>query len=177
MDLSIHIRRADENDAAQVASVLNGVIAEDGLTVLDASISVEEERRFIAELGDRSLLHVADAGDHGILGVQSLSPISPVWTGSMHHVGTLGTWVAGGWRGIGVGQRLSAATFEFARSRGYQKLSIQVLASNQRALRFYRRLGFRRIGVAKRHVLLRGRYHDEVLLELQFGDSPGPASA
>jgi RimJ/RimL family protein N-acetyltransferase len=43
---------------------------------------------------------------------------------------------------------------------------IQVLAVNSRALGFYRSLGFRDIGVARKHVKLADTLRDEVFLEL-----------
>ena len=62
--------------------------------------------------------------------------------------------------------KLSGASIGFARSNGYTKIVIQVLAGNDRALRFYRRLGFTDIGTARQHVRLAGQLHDEIYLEL-----------
>ena len=47
---------------------------------------------------------------------------------------------------------------------------IQVLASNVRARRFYEGLGFRDIGVARRHVRLGDKVHDEVYMEVQLAE-------
>ena len=60
-------------------------------------------------------------------------------------------------------------SFSFARSHGYRKVVIQVLADNERALRFYRSLGFRDIGIAKEHVRLSNKFHDEIYLEKEVG--------
>jgi L-amino acid N-acyltransferase YncA len=65
----------------------------------------------------------------------------------------------------GVGRSLCAATFEAARERGFVKLSAMIRADNPGALRFYQSQGFRVLGVAERHALVRGRYIDEVLAE------------
>jgi RimJ/RimL family protein N-acetyltransferase len=51
---------------------------------------------------------------------------------------------------------------------------VQILAGNERALRFYRGLGFVDIGVARRHVTLMGRLHDVVFLETFLKPAPPP---
>jgi ribosomal protein S18 acetylase RimI-like enzyme len=77
----------------------------------------------------------------------------------------MGTWLRSDVRGRGFGRLLAEESFRFAENHGYRKIVIQVLSENERALRFYRSLGFRDIGIAKEHVLLSGKFHDEVYLE------------
>jgi GNAT superfamily N-acetyltransferase len=45
--------------------------------------------------------------------------------------------------GLGVAQRLMGAAEDWARSRGYRLLSLDVFADNKRAVAFYERRGFR----------------------------------
>jgi GNAT superfamily N-acetyltransferase len=45
--------------------------------------------------------------------------------------------------GTGIAARLMAAAEEWARSRGYRLLSLDVFADNKRAIDFYERGGFR----------------------------------
>ena len=77
----------------------------------------------------------------------------------------MGTWLRRDFRGRGIGRLLAEESFKFARSVGYMKIVIQVLADNESALRFYRRLGFQDIGIARQHVRLGDKFHDEVYLE------------
>jgi L-amino acid N-acyltransferase YncA len=173
--MPVSIRRATVEDAASISAVLNGVIAEGNLTLFDQPFSVEDERRFIATLGPRSALHVADE-DGRILGVQSVDLFSQA-AASLRHVATMGTWLSPDARGRGLGRKLFTPSVSFARANGYLKIVVQVLAMNERALRFYRGLGFTNIGVAKKHVQLSGTFHDEVYLELLLDSgSEDPAS-
>ncbi len=162
--MPVRIRRATVEDAAAVAGLLNGVIAEGRLTAFDRPFSVEDERQFISALGPRSVLHVAD-DDGTILGLQSVDRLS-IWASSMDHVATLGTWLEPEARGRGIGPRLFEHSVAFARAHDYSKIVIQVLAVNSRALAFYRGLGFRDIGVARDHVRLAGTLLDEIYLEM-----------
>ena len=157
------IRKVTVEDARQVADVMNSVIAEGRHTIFDRPFTVEEETQFISSLGSRSVLHVAEIAGK-ITGVQSIDLLTDLAT-SVQHVATMGTWLLLDYRGLGIGRSLAEESFRFARSHGYRKIVIQVLADNHRALRFYRSLGFCDVGIAKQHVQLGGVFYDEVYLE------------
>ena len=164
------IRKAAPDDAGAVASVLNSVILEGRHTALTEPFTEDEERAFIAGLGDRSALFVAEV-DGGIVGIQSIDPDAAArYTDSMRHVATVGTWIRADVRGGGIGRRLAEASLAFARAKGYRKIAIQVLADNERALRFYGGRGFERVGVARDHVRLHDGFRDVVYLEKLLGD-------
>jgi phosphinothricin acetyltransferase len=114
-------------------------------------------RRFLAEVGGRAV------------GLQSVDLLVS-FAASMRHVGTIGTWLRPEARGSGLGRRMARHSVAFAREQGYEKFVIQMLASNARARRFYEGLGFREIGVARRHVRLGDELHDEVYMEVQLED-------
>lgn len=145
--MTLVVRQATVDDARLVADVINSVIAEGGLTLFDAPFSESQERAFIEALRLRSVLHVA-AEDDEVVGVQSIERFA-TFSASTNHVATMGTWLRPTARGRGIGRRLATESFAFAQSHDYEKVMIQVLAGNQRALRFYRSLGFVDIGVAR----------------------------
>jgi RimJ/RimL family protein N-acetyltransferase len=100
-----------------------------------------------------------------IVGYQSLDLYSPSLS-SMAHVGQLGTFLLPEWRRRGVGLALFDATRQFAASSGYQKLVIQVRASNLSAQEFYKRLGFVGCGRLRAQVIVEGTPDDEIVMEL-----------
>lgn len=166
--VSERIRRATVADAEAAAAVLNSVIDERRYTLFDRPFSVDDERRFIASLGERSALFVAEL-DGRVVGVQSMDAFVP-WANAMRHVATIGTWLVTDARGRGLGRRMTAHSLAFARAHDYEKFVIQVLASNTAACRFYRGMGFRDIGVARRHVRLGDTLHDEIYMEVPIGE-------
>ncbi len=161
--MSIAIRRAGPDDAPGVVEVFNGVIAERCYTAMAEPVTVATEAEYLAGLGPRGVMFVAEAEGH-IVGFQTLEPFA-AFTTSMDHVGILGTQLAPEWRGRGVGLALWQASTTFAREHGYEKVLIYVRAGNAAALGFYRKLGFRDIGVARRQVCIDGVYEDEVFME------------
>jgi L-amino acid N-acyltransferase YncA len=166
-DVIVAIRRATLDDAAGIAAVLNDVVAERDYTILDGPFSTDAERAFLASLPARSAVFVPER-EGAILGAQSIDLFSAAST-AMGHVGTMGTWIRHDARGRGFGRRLAEASLAFAREHAYSKLVVQVLASNSRALAFYRALGFTDIGIARAHVFLNGALRDEIYLEKLLG--------
>jgi L-amino acid N-acyltransferase YncA len=163
--MSTLVRAATVEDAACVADVLNGVIAEGRYTLFDVPFLEDDERGFISSLGERSTVLVAELAGQ-IVGVQSLGPFLSYRSTS--HVATMGTWLRADVRGRGIGRLLATQSFGFARAHDYTKIVIQVLATNTMALRFYRALGFVEIGVARKHVRLADVFHDEIYMERQL---------
>ena len=161
--MEIRIRQAVPEDAPGVVEVLNSIIAERRYSAFDTPLSIEEERSFIASLGPREAMFLAEVNGQ-VVGVQTIDGYAK-YTGSMQHVGIMGTFVLRDYRGKGIGRALAGRTFSFARRCGYEKILIYVRASNEGALRFYKGLGFVEIGRASRQVKIDGQYDDEIFLE------------
>jgi ribosomal protein S18 acetylase RimI-like enzyme len=163
------VRRDHIGDAAGIAGVLNSIIAEGRFTALTGHWTAEAELAFLQSLGPRSEIFLATVNGH-IVGFQVIEPFA-TYTTAMDHVAILGTYVDRDFRGRGLGQRLAQATFEFAREQGFEKIVIYVLAHNEGALAYYRRLGFVEKGVLVRQTKVERVYYDEVFMELHFGES------
>ena len=170
--MEIIIRKAVPDDAKPVAAVLNAVILEARYTALTNTFTEAEERAFIESLCPRSTMFVAEA-DHQVVGIQVIEPDGLArYTDSMRHVATVGTWIDANFRGHKIGRSLAEASFTFAKAKNFEKIAIQVLADNARALRFYSNLGFEKIGVAKKHVKFEDRFCDVFYLEKFLIDGP-----
>ena len=152
-----------------MADVLNNVITAGRYTALTGHWTGEMELAFLQGfLGPRSQIFVAKIGGR-IVGLQSVEPFVS-YTSTMAHVAHCGTYVHADFRGRGIGKQLAAVTFDFARSHGYEKVVIYVLADNEGGLAYYRSLGFEPLGVLKRQTKIGDVYHDEVFMELHFAD-------
>lgn len=75
-------------------------------------------------------------------------------------------------RHLGIGMKLMEAVKELAARRGIRKLRVRVLSSNQRALAFYRKCGYREEGRLKEEFFLAGRYVDDVFMGLMLDEQP-----
>ena len=170
--MKVIIRKAVPDDAKAVAFVLNAVILEGRYTALTNPVTEDEERTFIAGLCERSAMFAAEVDDK-IVGIQVIEPDGLArYTDAMQHIATIGTWIDVNFRGHKIGRSLAEASFTFAKTHNYEKISIQVIADNTRALRFYGALGFEEIGVAKKHVKFEDRCCDVCYLEKFLTDDP-----
>jgi RimJ/RimL family protein N-acetyltransferase len=163
--MEVIIRKVTPDDAKGVTSVINSVILEGRWTALTNTFTEEQERAFIEGLCERSAMFAAEVDDK-IVGIQVIEPDGLArYTDSMQHIATIGTWIDANFRGHKIGRSLAEASFTFAKAHNYEKISIQVIADNTRALRFYGNLGFEEIGVAKKHVKFEDRFCDVFYLE------------
>jgi L-amino acid N-acyltransferase YncA len=162
--MEIQIRRATMNDARTVVDLINSIVEEGELTSIYPALTVAQEEAFIAGLGPRSVIYLAEEND-ALLAMQAIEPFAP-YTRAMDHVGVVATFVYHAHRGQGIGSRLLERTLDFARQQGYEKLIAYVRASNGGGQAFYRARGFLPKMVLERQVKIDGRYDDEVWMEL-----------
>ncbi|MCX6820765.1 MAG: hypothetical protein NT016_02355, partial [Candidatus Aenigmarchaeota archaeon] len=106
-ECTVQIRRATPDDAKGVADVIASIVDEDKYTVM-RRFSEPEEREYIQKLSPREKIFVADT-DGRIIGVQTLS-LGHGYSDKMAHVATMGTWIMGGYRRVGIGRKLADAS-------------------------------------------------------------------
>jgi L-amino acid N-acyltransferase YncA len=163
------VRRQDMEDAAGLAAVLNGVISEERHTALAGHFTPKDELAFLQRLGPRSEIFVAEL-EGRIVGFQTIEPFADRIP-TMAHVCELATYVQAGLRERGIGQRLAQMTLHFARTEGYEKAVVFVLARNVGGLGFYQSLGFEEQGLLTHQAKINGVYHDQVVMGLPLGET------
>jgi len=83
------------------------------------------------------------------------------------HVGILGIIVREDFRRIGLGKVLiDCAIRESHKLNNKRKIILSCFSTNQRALKLYKKLGFKEIGVRKNQFFMNAQYYDEVLMEI-----------
>ena len=77
-------------------------------------------------------------------------------------------FLATAWHGQGLGaDTVRTIARHLIRDRGHHRITIDPAAENERAIRCYARVGFRRVGVLRRYERgADGSWHDGVLMEL-----------
>jgi putative acetyltransferase len=169
----VTIRAARPADARSYLVFWTAVVEEGGhvrtervtTTVRDA------RRRFRDARGDREVHVVAvDAGGRVVGHVSVQREAHPV----TRHVATLAIAVAAGARGRGIGSRLMAAAFAWARSVGVDKVVLSVYPDNEAAIGLYRRFGFVEEGRLARHSRRSSGDEDEILMAAWLPDAADP---
>jgi L-amino acid N-acyltransferase YncA len=155
----INIRDAAPGDAAELAELINAVIAKGGTTALEEPFTPER----LAEaylIGPRVIccFVAADPESGRLEGFQTLGryPELPA------DVGDIGTFARIDGKQRGVGSALFAATRERARQLGLVAINATIRADNMGGLTFYGKMGFEDHSVTRDAPLKDGRLVDRV---------------
>ena len=169
--MSVDIRPARPEDAAQLVELGTAVGAEDGAWLLatDGWRSVAEERRYLRALKryPHAAVFVAEA-DGALVGRLSLSrdqhPAS-------RHVADLGLMIAASHRRRGIGRALLEQAVAWAHEADVRKLELHVFPWNEPALRLYAAFGFEREGLRREHYRREHEYVDAILMAYRVDDT------
>jgi RimJ/RimL family protein N-acetyltransferase len=156
------IRPAVPDDAEAITNYVN-VIGAEGKYVLRerATWSIEEERRTLAAAdGRQSAFFVAEISGR-LSGLISLA--RGRWAKDAHQA-NFGMSCLPACRGVGLGTALLVQGIAWARSVGVRKLSLEVFATNDRAIALYRKMGFEEEARLRGQYIIDGKPVDEVVM-------------
>lgn len=155
------LRAAYPTDAPALLLSLEKVAREGLIGAEPGERTLRQVRDHLSQhAAERALMLVAMDGAH-LVGACGLSPL-PFRRSS--HVAELGMFVLPSWRGSGLAQEMMSLALDWAAQAGYRKVVLGVFASNERALRFYRKMGFVEEGRRRGQYLIDGHLEDEVLM-------------
>jgi L-amino acid N-acyltransferase YncA len=157
------VRPAQPRDAEAIARIYS-----QGIEERDATFETEPRGRddVLAWLEEGFPLVVAEAGDE-VVAWASAPPYSarPCYTG----VRELSVYVERGRRGRGLGKLVLAALAAECERRDHWKLVSRVFPENEASRSLCRSLGFREVGLYRRHARLEGEWRDCVIVERLLG--------
>jgi phosphinothricin acetyltransferase len=159
--VALRRRPARPADAGAIARIYNEGIEDRLATFETRPRSAAEVDAWLA--AGYPLVVVEDGG--GVVAWASAPPYRPereAYAG----IGDFSVYVARAERGRGAGTAALEALVAEARRRGLRKLVGRILPENEASLALARRLGFREVGVYRRHGRLDGVWRDVVVVEL-----------
>ncbi len=163
------IRLATSADAAQMAALLNEIIAIGGTTAHQTPFDADRMHHHYIAAPTQICCHVAEQ-EGLILGFQHLDGPDPDQSGA-EGWGYIASFVASSAAGKGVGQQLFAATLKAAGQAGVQSINSTIRADNTIGLRYYEGLGFIRFDVLRDVPLRDGKKVDRIVTRFDM-ESP-----
>jgi len=155
----IEIREVAREDAAELAGLLNALIAQGGTTALEVAFTPERLAETYLDGPSVHCCMVAVDRETGRLeGFQTLVR----HPGLPDHIGDIGTFVRIDGKQLGVGSALFAATRKRAGALGLAVINATIRADNHGGLAFYRKQGFEDHSVTPAVPLNDGRLVDRV---------------
>jgi RimJ/RimL family protein N-acetyltransferase len=157
-----------EKDLSEVVEALNSVIREGKYLFLNDEITdMEEERRWFKHSAKSGMLYLVARVEGKVAGGASLQSK----TDKRAHVADFGIFICDGYRNSGLGTAITKEFIEIARERRVEIIQLSVFANNTRALKVYKKCGFKEVGRLSRDIkFLDGEYTDRILLELPLKD-------
>jgi L-amino acid N-acyltransferase YncA len=158
--MTYRVRPAETADAEAIARIYNQGIEERVATFETRPRTAEEVRAWLED-GVPTVVAVDGDDVAAWAAAHPYRPGRPVYRG----VGEFSVYVERGFRGRGAGRAVMEALFEECRRRGYWKLLARVFPENTSSRRLCAALGFREVGVYRRHARLDGKWRDCVIVE------------
>lgn len=148
----IKVRPAINLDAANMATLLNEIIAKGGTTALTRPVTGADLIEWMAYDPERSAWHVATDAQENVVGFQWINPKEDLPQGAVD----IATFVQIGQTGLGIGSSLFEATKQAAKALGYVWVNANIRADNEGGLIYYQSRGFQDYGVIEGHKLANG---------------------
>jgi phosphinothricin acetyltransferase len=163
---SLTARPAELHDAAAIAEIYNQGIEDRVATFETEPRTTETVEAVLAARVGRYPAVVVEDGSR-VLGFAWVSEYRP--RDAYAGVAEFSVYVARGARGRGVGRTAMEALMTEAERRGFSKLVSRIFPENVASRRLCAALGFREVGVYRRHGQLDGRWMDCVIVERLLG--------
>lgn len=161
---SFTVRPARASDARGWIELLVEVSREDRFILLESITTTRRELARIFRFGawcDQTAAIVAAEGAN-LVGQLTTTRNRNIYA----HTAELGMSVKSGYRGLGVGGGLVEGAKDWCRRFGVEKLILNVVPENIRAIRFYEKCGFVAEGLRRRHAKLSYGYEDLIEMSL-----------
>lgn len=156
--MTLTVRPAEEADAAQMATLLNEIIAIGGTTAITTPLSPEDMANWMGVDADRVAWHVA-INEGEVLGFQWIAPHAAL----PPEAADIATFAKVGQVKRGIGSALFKATQNAARALGYMWINANIRTDNAGGVRYYDSRGFRTYHVNTGVNLGEGLIVDKVL--------------
>lgn len=161
-------RLARPADAAAIARVYDEGIEDRVATYETALRSPEEIAALLAQRGDTHPTVVAERD--GV--VVAWAGASPYRSRACYAgVAEFSVYVGREARGAGAGRAVLAALLAECEARGFWKVLSRIFPENTASRALCRTLGFREVGVYRRHARLDGAWRDVVIVERLLGEA------
>lgn len=165
---TVTVRRARPADAPAIAVIYNQGISERVATFeIEPKAAKELERRLV-DHGERFPTVVAELGGQIVAWAGTSSYSSrPCYAG----IAEFSVYVEQAHRGVGIGQSTLTALLQACAEAGIWKVVSRIFPENYSSLNLCRRLGFREVGIYRRHARLDGAWRDVVIVEKLLGEA------
>ncbi|MBC1936197.1 GNAT family N-acetyltransferase [Listeria grandensis] len=153
------IRKSTQQDATDMME-LEHLVWTSGTTPGEIHFANEAEYLLKNPAGSKVVAEI-DGKIAGILGYHSPIPLK-----TNQHVLDLDIAVHPDFQKHGVGSTLMEELFRIAKAENKEKISLRVLSTNEKAIQFYTKHGFKKEGQLHNEFIINGEYVDDIFMAI-----------
>lgn len=151
------------DDAPKYAAWLNDPEVTEGLVMATAVISLSNEREILARLAQEHAYAVVDKASDELIGNVGLLNVN-----HLHRTAEIGIFIGDKrfW-GKGYGREAMGLLIDYAYAKlNLNNIMLRVYAFNERAVRCYEALGFKKVGELREALTVNRKSYDVILMDL-----------
>jgi len=160
MKSNVIIRKAKEDDAAEILRVVKRVMSEVDYfpsTSEEFDFTVEQEEEFIKNI---ELFLIAEV-DNKIVGTSTL--IRGDYE-KIRHTAMFGITILQEFTGLGIGSMMVKEVLNYSKENGIEKVDLEVFEDNLPGINLYKKFGFIVEGRKNKYIKVNGKYKDMILM-------------
>jgi RimJ/RimL family protein N-acetyltransferase len=158
------LRTPRQEDLEDLMELINSLVDEKAEIARTEKVTREEEvewlPKMLSGLEKNELFFLVAEVDRKLVASSDIH----VLRGDEKHVGVLGIVVKSGFRDLGIGTEMMKTLVERATVLELKVLTLQVFATNRRAVHVYEKIGFVQTGAVPKKHLREGQYIDEIIM-------------
>jgi len=159
------LRPARPEDAEQIVTNLHSTSQERSYILTEYCGSTPDKCRIYIEGMDydNNLLLVAE-GEGNVIGTLGVVQYFGGKREELRHILALGLHISGPFRGKGIGSRMLAYADQWARERGFKKITACIFTTNQRSLVLFEKAGYTQESLKRMQIRIGSSFIDEVCM-------------
>jgi len=163
---TLAIRSLEASDAPLLVSYMASIFAESPFLTLysdEWKTTIEDEEKILeaAEMAGNRLM-LGGFLNHDLVAPCDFAPVGPVY--KIAHRCQIGISVKDTQHGKGIASFMMDNLLSAAKQSGFYQMELEVVSSNNTAIKLYEKFGFRRIGTIPHGFRYREGYHEDLLL-------------
>jgi len=166
---NIIFRTPKWEDLDDFVDLINSLVDEKADIYVTEKVTREEEAKWLQEViahleRDEDFFLVAEIEKKAV----ALAEFKIKGGDNEHPVGAIGIIVKKDYRNLGIGTEILKTLLEQAVFFGLQKMTINVFATNKRAIHVYKKVGFIETGIIPERHFRQGKIIDEIILTIKL---------
>ncbi|MFA5080165.1 MAG: GNAT family protein [Candidatus Paceibacterota bacterium] len=161
----IIIRKPKIEDLDSMCEMINSLVDEKTMISVQEKQTKSSERKFLKNLLKQidlkeNITNIIDL-DGKVVGICSIYPCSFL----QKHIGEVGIFLKKEVRGMGLGKKIFLQTIEEGKKAFKLKIiKLLVFSKNKIAIRMYKSIGFKKLGIIKGGAMYYGNFEDDMIM-------------